>query len=368
MFKAPLWKGPEIDGVTQSLLSRFLVCRERFRLLVVEGLTTADTFNHRLEYGHMWHLCEEYFAESGLLGGWKIALKDYCQKLCRKYRTQQEQVNLWYNVCLLQFPIYIEYWKKNPDVKKRNNISPELVFNVPYELPSGRTVYLRGMVDSIDTIGREGIFIQENKTKADIEEQQIKRQLQFDLQTMMYIVAMNKAMELGLGPFSKPGFTPIAGVRYNVVRRPLSGGKGSIKQLKPTKSNPSGESKQEYYDRLAGIIKEDPASFFMRWKVNIIPSDVLRFEREFLIPHLEQLCLWWDYILVNPLDPWTVNNSKGRPSILRKEHFGIHWRQPYGVYNPLLEGGSTELDEYLISGSTLGLERSANLFPELVKE
>ena len=28
----PAWKGPEVDGITQSLLSKFLVCRERFRI------------------------------------------------------------------------------------------------------------------------------------------------------------------------------------------------------------------------------------------------------------------------------------------------------------------------------------------------
>ncbi len=35
--REPVWKGPEVDGVTQSLLSRYLTCKERFRLLVIEG-------------------------------------------------------------------------------------------------------------------------------------------------------------------------------------------------------------------------------------------------------------------------------------------------------------------------------------------
>ena len=57
-----IWDGPEEDGITQSLLSRFLVCRERFRILVVDGLKPVDQFSSRIEYGQMWHLCEENLA------------------------------------------------------------------------------------------------------------------------------------------------------------------------------------------------------------------------------------------------------------------------------------------------------------------
>ena len=123
--KEPLWKGPEEDGVTQSMLGRFLCCRERFRLLVVEGLAEADGFNHRIEYGNMWHVCEEEFASSPgnvMKGssknqGWENQLRKYCQKLCAKYPLAQEQIDKWYNVCKLQFPIYVKYWGKHPDVK-----------------------------------------------------------------------------------------------------------------------------------------------------------------------------------------------------------------------------------------------------------
>src|SRR4051794_6290554 len=58
----PLWKGPEEDGITFSLLSQFLVCRERFRVRVIEGLSAGGGFNHRIEYGSMWHTCEEALA------------------------------------------------------------------------------------------------------------------------------------------------------------------------------------------------------------------------------------------------------------------------------------------------------------------
>ena len=49
----------------------------------------------------------------------------------------------------------------------------------------------------------------------------------------------------------------------------------------------------------------------------------------------------------------------------KPEHAGIHFRMPYGVYSPLLDGRTTELDEYLASGSTVGLRRAESLFREL---
>jgi hypothetical protein len=45
--------------------------------------------------------------------------------------------------------------------------------------------------------------------------------------------------------------------------------------------------------------------------------------------------------------------------------YKMHWRHPYGVFDALNEGGSSDLDEYLETGSTVGLERASTLFPEL---
>lgn len=343
----PVWKGPQEDGITQSLLSRFLVCKERFRLLVVEGLRPAPTFSHRMEYGQMWHVCEEALANNQRF---LDPLIQYCRSLCERHKTQQEQIQHWYEVCKVQFPLYVDYWAKHPDVQDRKPQLQEEVFDVPYPLPSGRVVRLRGKWDSVDLIGKKrecSVYLQENKTKGDIVEEQLKRQLSFDLQTLMYLVALQDHMKrieyLG----------PLRGVRYNIVRRPLSGGKGSIRQLQSTKSNPAGESKAEFYGRLLGVLSEEPAYWFMRWKVEISPQDLERFKLQFLNPCLEHLCDWWEWVATHLDDPFDGGANC------------THWRTPYGIWNPLLEGGSTELDEFLDSGSELGLERAASLFGEL---
>ncbi len=354
--KEPLWKGPEEDGITQSMISGFLECRERFRLRNIVGLKEADRFNHHPEYGSMWHICEERQVD------WAERLLTYVRGLCKKYPLAQEQINHWYQVCQVQFPIYVKYWEKHKDTRQRTSLLQEQTFNVPYTLPSGRVVKLRGRWDSVDLIGKgknSGVYLQENKTKGDIKEEQLKKQLGFDLQTMFYLVAL----QIELAIEGRDGFPKgnLRGVDYNVVRRPLSGGVGTIRQHKPTKKNPQGESAAAFYSRLGFIIAEDPGHFFMRWRVEVSPADMERFRREFLDPILEQVCDWYK-IVTDGEDPFSIARFDGDLSYPVP---ALHWRTPYGCWNSLASGYTTAFDEYLESGSTLGLEKADKLFTEL---
>ena len=365
---SPVWDGPEANtkngGITFSLISRFLTCRERFRLYASEGLRPAKQFNHRVEYGNMWHAC----AEAQLAKKpWKVALHDYAQMLLRSHKTEAEAIDKWQNVCAVQFPLYDKYWSEHPDVASRIPLFQERVFNVPYRLPSGRLVYLRGKKDGIDLVdsGRASkmIYLYEHKTKSDINEQKVHRQLKFDMQTMMYLVALRKwkgqlaaAPKGSLDKASKVIVDhKIGGVIYNVVRRPLSGGKGTIVQHKPSKSNPMGETKSSYYKRLSGIIEESSDYFFMRWKVDVTEFDIDRFENRTLIPLLETICVWYD-TAVKKLDIHIPPYQLVRM---------MNWQHPFGVVNYIDESGYSDMDEFLDNGSEVGLERESDLFPEL---
>lgn len=399
--REPLWKGPEDDGplggITQSMLNGFLGCRHRFYIKYVEGMQVVQGFSKALEYGNMWHVCEEHFAKepkgTKTSDRWQLPLRTYCQDLCRKYPLNQEEIDKWYNVCLVQFPLYADWWSKHPDVLDRTPLLQEEVFHVPYKLPSGRTVWLKGKFDSVDLVGKgknAGIWLKENKSKSDIDETRLQRQLNFDLQTMIYLIALeeitkNPSIEVkNAGPaWRRVGVVngkkvsttyPIKGVNYNVVRRPLSGGRGTVVQHKPTKSNPNGESSEEYYARIKGIIEgavgpewnmpEGQHFFFQRWQVEIIQSDVERFKEQFLNPILEQLCNWYEFVTSG--DPWRGSDPiatrvPGDPP----DHFGIHFMLPFGLYNPLVENGFTDVDEYLLCGNDAGLQRVETLFGEL---
>ena len=374
--REPLWKGPEIDGITVSLLNRFLVCRERFRLLVVEGLRPAPIFQPRIEYGQMWHVCEESFAKGGCDYKasadihWIVCLTKYTKELCRKYPLSQPQIQHWYHVCLVQFPLYVQYWNKRKPTKSQK-ITPvfqEQVFKVPVALPSGRVVWLRGKWDEVHQVGGK-LRVKENKTKSDLDEQQLSTQLQFDLQTMTYVIALQRWLETDPGDclpvhVQKRSLLAkvIEGVDYNTVRRPLAGGKHSIR-LHQAKGKTPAETDTQFYTRLSGLIQGEPEYFFSRWTVYVTHQDQARFASQCLDPLLETVCDWWDSIKDDPFNPWVVPDRTANRAIYKPNPH--HWRHPYGVYNVLNEGGSSEVDEYLKTGSTLGLVKAERLFTEL---
>lgn len=357
--KEPLWKGPYEDGLSQSLICRFLCCRERFRIRTVEGLEPNLGFHLPIHYGNMWHVCEEHHVMGQ---DWRGPLLAYAKELAKEFRNQQELVLKWYNICYRQFEVYIKVYS-NPTtaIHKRKgykHLSSEQVFEIKCPITHSRIVKLRGKFDSI-FVDKDGVWLLENKTKSEIDEAKIVRQLKFDLQTMLYITAIKYLQSIGAPPFDgvnkKYKTSPIAGVLYNVVKRPLSGGKGTIRQHKPSKKNPTGESEEVFYNRLKGEIQNNTNEFFGRWNVRVSESDITTFQKSLLMPIVTSIADWWDALQSNLFDPWKSAAAQN----------GLHWRTPYGLYNVLLEGGYTDLDDFIDSGSLVGLRHSPCMFPEL---
>lgn len=355
--KSPIWEGPAgkgpNGGVSYSMLCRWLTCRERFRLYVAEGLKAQEHFNIRLEFGNLWHIAEEAYAKSPETSSWAAAIQSYTKQLLAKYPFSKDQVLHWSEVCRITFPIYLNYWSKRYAAENRVSVFREKSFSVMYALPSGRQVRLRGKWDNVDIVGEGSSRVAEltdHKTKGEIDEEKLTTQLLFDLQTMTYAVAFEEYRKQ-MDPKWSRYVGPLTRIRYNVIRRPLSGGAGSIRQHKPTKKKPQGESREEFYSRLGKIIETAPETYFMRWGVEITEDDIKRFRVECLDPILANLCAWWDHVAIAH-DPFMGSN-------------GLHWRHPYGIHHVLDQGGSTDLDNYLACGTMAGLQQVDNLFPEL---
>ena len=205
---AALWHGPQADGpmggVTQSMLQNYLGCRERFRVKYVLGLRPADRWEKSSGYGSMWHVCEEALASEARHFGevvgttlWSDRLDEYTKQQFDKYPLQRTDIEHWWNVCCVQFPEYVKHWSTHPDVQDRTPLMQEACFDVPYKLPTGRTVRLRGKFDSVDLIPSQGgVFKQENKTKSDVDPVKLQRTLRFDLQTLTYRIALDRMKEM----------------------------------------------------------------------------------------------------------------------------------------------------------------------------
>lgn len=154
--------------------------------------------------------------------------------------------------------------------------------------------------------------------------------------------------------------SPVLGVRYNVVRRPLSGGVGNIKphaaKFTKTTATPA-ETMDQFYERLRrDYIADDPGYWFFRVRAEVSQRDIQVFRDTCLDPLLECLCDWYDWNC--NMDP----KSETRFATAR----GLHYRTPFGIYNSLTDGnGETEYDHYMENGSESGLRRTESLFTEL---
>lgn len=339
-----LWRGPEEDGITFSLLARFLECRERFRLLVQEGLKEPLEWDHKIQYGSLFH--------EGL-DAWQDgkdpskAVHKYARQLKDEYPSDIEDIDKWVGICLVQLQEYIRYWNMHRD-PFRKEILQEEPFRVPYQLPNGRTVILRGKYDSIYQVKQTSLYIQENKTKGYIDEERIAATLHGNFQTMLYQVALrasvyDKTIHNIPDPILLPPKSKVVGVCFNIIRRPLS----EKHPIRPRKA----ENPQQFYKRIGTVIREKPQFYFLRKTIPITTKQLFHFQRTMLDPILTQVVTWWDLIQKHK-DPFTIPN-------------GLHFQTPWGMWNALANGFEGQYFNFLAKGQRTSLIEIDNLFPEL---
>lgn len=310
------------DGISYSLLSKFEVCRDRFHTYAVRGLRPAER-KEALEFGTIFHKALELHAQGNTTSQTTDKLfkwakdKDVSLLLCR--------------IAAMMVSHYTAYWK----AEKLKYHSSEQVFRIPHTTRYlKKNIELRGRLD--ETFIRNGkIWLQENKTKSNIDESKIISILPQDLQTMLYCYAMTHIHDLQIG-----------GVLYNVIRKP---------QLKQGVK----ESETEYLNRIHEDITERPDHYFKRFEVELSKGDIKKFVAEILDPLLDQVVMWWESIKLNPLNPWVSKDTDGNE--VPNPH---HYRKPFGIYDPMTNGKG-DYFELVTSGSTLGLERIETCFPEL---
>jgi hypothetical protein len=203
---------------------------------------------------------------------------------------------------------YVKYWEDYD--KSFNYIYQEYSFKVDHTTPSGMVVPLRGRWDAVYEQA-DGIWLMENKTKSRVDEEAILASLPFDLQTMLYVHALQKHTE-----------RDVSGILYNVIRRPL------LRQKKK-------ETSSEYLLRIQDDILTRPEHYFMRWKVDLVAQDVVDWVARSFDPILEQVACWWESIKADPFEPWGSPLHYSNPKAL----FTMYGRSRY--FN-LITRGSTE--------------------------
>lgn len=353
----PVWQGPEVDGITQSMMNQYLTCKERFRLRYIEGWDAPERFEIPLAYGDMWHVCEEHME-----GDWEDMLKAHCRDYIEQYPHDQNQIEKYWRACVRQFRVYLDLYAA--EHSKQNLVLPEQSFSREYSIGYGYHPIVRGKFDGVllEKKGRRKRYrLKENKAKGQINEVGIGEMLHFDIQTQLYMCML--AMEIKDGKYGLDPKIPLEGVLYNVIRRPLSGGVGSIRQRKGSKNVPA-ETMTEYYDRLQQVFVDNADTYFYRWDVEFTPEDTEKYQKEFLNPILMEICQnyeWWAYCFENGEDPYDMTERRS----MFENHMPCHYRQPFGTFSWMDKGKGTIYDDYLKTGSTVDLVHNEKLFPEL---
>ena len=283
-----VWKGPVVDGVTQSILKEFLICRERCRLKLKEGLKSCEDFSVKLCYGTLFH---------SILEGQEPFEMTFNQ-LAKKHPEHIESLMFWRKLVVEQSKAYQNYWSCNLHILEK-----ELVFDVMF-----KGYRLRGKIDAI--ILQDGeVWLLERKSTSQVDDSELISRVGYDLQTGFYLSAL---------VLSKV-YPKIAGVYYDVIRRPLSGGRYGYRQKQ-------GENSEEYVSRVCETFRSDPTFYFNRFAKVITRDEIKFFFDNSLKPILDEMREWYESDC--------------------KKH---HWIMPFGVVKRYRDS----LDDYIHSGGSI---------------
>lgn len=266
------------DGITQSALSNFLTCPEKFNLSMNQGWASERT-GFAIDFGNIVHeALDRVYSGFFNLGNSADAMHRSSQQLelmlnrelsrTAKFRILNNDIEQEicdnYRLAEIVLRHYFQRWFRED--KKRDWVFLEKEFSNEYHLGiqnfgTGDNLFVIPMKGKIDGVFRSGKKFRqlETKTKGQINEKEIQDKLTFDLQNFFYL--LNSAILLGEKP---------SGVLYNVIRRP---------QLKQG----AKETHVQFCERVNEDIENRRDFYFMRWDISILPSEYKRWEGEFEI-------------------------------------------------------------------------------------
>jgi hypothetical protein len=275
-----LWRGPEIDGITQSLIQKFRQCPYRFYLYAILGLADDTPLHPNLIWGDVLHKGLEHLISSKDLNASTTAMLEY---LATKYPNAPSTYEVSTKGLLQRFDL----------VNYEGNWQTEVTFEHPVKLPSGRIVKLRGKMDGYKTDHPDyGKVLGEHKCKGYIDPAKTRKELVTDLQVNIYCYLHG-----------------IEWINYDLILIP------EAVKYKPQKAY--NESPQAYMSRLieghCGNYQMFPVTNHKHlWIANLVPYHLpLSSQEEYwkatVEPFLQQMCDFWDYVTDSSFDPEKFN-------------------------------------------------------------
>jgi hypothetical protein len=274
----------ERDGVTQSMLNKFMTCKEQFRLSYVEayrGKSKGSTL--ALEFGSCFHdILDMVYSWSKTANlpvvfaeGFEQGIRPICKQAVQIYRKHKydaikdkledmEEFEFSLECAETILPTYFKFWEH--DFDDGEWVALEEVFDVVYNyLPI--PIRVRGKFDGVKRINGQ-LWLFETKTKGTVNETQIGYQLPFNLQVMLYCWAI----------YMKYGEYPV-GVIYNLIKRPAHRGR-------------KDESKRDLARRIGLDVYQDREAYFSRLNGSIHSSEIKEWMERDFHPIMAELYKW----------------------------------------------------------------------------
>lgn len=328
---------PIKDGVSQSLLQKFVVCRDRFHKSVVLGMRDT-TRKEAMEYGSLFHKLAELGAKMNGFTRQKmiVQFQDYIN---RKYKSPESV--LLAKIAIEQYMMYREWAATKPAL---SYIDAEPVFYQPYTLPAytyapnevisikipqGVTIPLRGRIDGV--LENYGMWIEENKTKSKVDLDFLQDTIHANIQVMFYAVCSQLKYN-----------RPCKGVIYNIIRKPQL--RQGVKETDAT-----------FIERIKEDLVDRNNWYFTRLSYEFQEGQVDRWIKEELNPLLSFVYLWWMSIEKNPTNPWV--DERGNPN-------PFHGRRSFGIFDSMTNGKG-DLYELIVYGRKSNIQIVNEMFPEL---
>ena len=273
------------DGVTQSMLSDYVACRQRMRY-ILDGWETPAT-KEALMFGDLWHsFLQHTYQRMMRKREWpvfadleKVVMQEKMPGLSGA-AAQLMELQLCRAAAL--YPIYVQAWRA--DDLKRDWVLVEKSFDVPWE-----GYLLRGKRDGVFRAkkGSKGLFLLETKTSSAFDEAALEDALSFNFQNLFYIHTLEQTLN-----------EPVLGVLYNCIRRPSL-------RFNPGK----GETLSDHYQRLCSDVAARRETYFFRMELNYSDAKKERF-REELRWKLDEFRAWLGEMPESNWHPQTFKNEQ----------------------------------------------------------
>ena len=229
------------DGVTQSLLSAWVSCRQ-YAFYMIRGWESGAP-KRALQQGSMMHEALENWHGRGID---RLPTRKWRTKALKK-GANADDIEDDIGIVASLLPGYIKRYTKKD--RKKKFVEVEGLFDVEFE-----SYRLRGRIDGVYELGGK-LWILETKTTSKIEEAALKLYLNFDFQSLFYVTALQEMLG-----------RPIAGVLYNLIRKP------QIKQGKL--------SKKAYWDRVETDTETRPDFYYKRFETRFTRARIKAFQEE----------------------------------------------------------------------------------------